>query len=167
MGQPWALGPWRHLLCQFHSYSEWGVWCGVTALGGIAALCFLTSFLWPGVLSTGHSKTFTTSLGSVDSCVTKGITFLNLGEWAAYVSLCSDLSFWYMLGLVFLCTPFSHASLGLRLWWLWLTFLKPDKGRFSLDTLPPPPKWAFWKEGWCRRNVSPFLEPRMSAFLCF
>ncbi|KAF4020038.1 hypothetical protein G4228_012005, partial [Cervus hanglu yarkandensis] len=32
---------------------------------------------------TGHSKTFTTSLGSVDSCVTKGITFLNLDYYVA------------------------------------------------------------------------------------
>ncbi|XP_065794641.1 gamma-secretase-activating protein isoform X6 [Muntiacus reevesi] len=31
----------------------------------------------------GHSKTFTTSLGNVDSCVTKGITFLNLDYYVA------------------------------------------------------------------------------------
>ncbi|KAJ8778599.1 hypothetical protein J1605_013276 [Eschrichtius robustus] len=31
-------------------------------------------------LSTGHSKTFTATLGRVDSRVTKGITFLSLGE---------------------------------------------------------------------------------------
>lgn len=140
----------------------------VTALGGIPALCFLTCILWLHALSLqGTARPSLLLWGVLTHVWQRALLFLTLVS-EREASLCFDPSFQYMLclslyiSLSSLCTPSSHASLGLGLRWQSLTLLKPDRRRFSL----PPNSISFY--GGLRWGcISLFRVPTLWAFSCF
>lgn len=147
----------------------------VTALRGIPALCFLTCFLWLPV----HGFSLHRAQQDLHCCSRecrltcdaghyfsqpwwvreRGISVLSHPSNTCYASS-------FYISFSFLVTPFSHASLGLGS----LTFLKPDRRGFSLETTSPRPNSIslfMVGEVWEEEYISLFREPTLWAFLRF